>query len=74
MASQRKSAMDHPIVVTFLVLALIAAMSFAAEMLKPLALAVLLSFALAPLAGFFERHRMPRVLRSSSRSPSRSGR
>ena len=41
MASQRKSAMDHPIVVTFLVLALIAAMSFAAEMLKPLALAVL---------------------------------
>jgi hypothetical protein len=37
----------------------IAAMSLAAEVLKPLALAVLLSFALAPLAGFFERSRAP---------------
>ncbi len=60
MATQRKSPMDHPAVVTFLVLAVIAAMSLAAEVLKPLALAVLLSFALAPLAGFFERHRVPR--------------
>ena len=60
-ASQRKSPMDHPVVVTFLILAIIAAMSLAAEVLKPLALAVLLSFALAPLAGFFERRRVPRA-------------
>jgi len=54
--------MDHPAVVTFLILAVIAAMSLAAEVLKPLALAVLLSFALAPLAGFFERRRVPRAI------------
>src|SRR5271166_5188704 len=62
MATQHKSPMDHPAVVTFLILAIIAAMSLAAEVLKPLALAVLLSFALAPLAGFFERHRVPRAV------------
>ena len=62
MATQRKSPMDHPAVVTFLILAIIAAMSLAAEVLKPLALAVLLSFALAPLAGFFERRRVPRAI------------
>ena len=61
-ANQRKSPMDHPVVVTFLILAVIAAMSLAAEVLKPLALAVLLSFALAPLAGFFERFRVPRAI------------
>jgi predicted PurR-regulated permease PerM len=60
MATQRKTSMNHPVVVTFLILAVIAAMSLAAEVLKPLALAVLLSFALAPLAGFLERHRVPR--------------
>src|SRR5579864_4492727 len=54
--------MDHPAVVTFLVLAVIGAMSLAAEVLKPLALAVLLSFALAPFAGFFERRRVPRSI------------
>ena len=62
MATQRKSPMDHPVVVTFLILAVIAAMALAAEVLKPLALAVLLSFALAPLAGFLERRRMPRAI------------
>jgi len=62
MASQRKSPMDQPAVVTFLILAVIGAMSLAAEVLKPLALAVLLSFALAPLAGFFERRRVPRAI------------
>jgi predicted PurR-regulated permease PerM len=62
MDAQRKSPMDHPAVVTFLILAIIAAMSLAAEVLKPLALAVLLSFALAPLAGFFERRRVPRAI------------
>ncbi len=54
--------MDHPVVVTFLILAVIGAMSVAAEVLKPLALAVLVSFALAPLAGFLERHRVPRAI------------
>ena len=62
MATQRKSPMDHPAVVTFLILAIIAAMSLAAEVLKPLALAVLLSFALAPLAAFIERRRVPRAV------------
>src|SRR5271169_6302816 len=62
MAKERKSPMNHPVVVTFLVLAVIGAMSLAAEVLKPLALAVLLSFALAPLAGFFERRRVPRAI------------
>ncbi len=62
MADQRKSPMDHPVVVTFLVLAVITAMSLAAEVLKPLALAVLLSFALAPLSEFFERRRVPRAI------------
>ena len=62
MGSQHKSPMDHPAVVTFLILAVIAAMSLAAEVLKPLALAILLSFALAPLAGFFERRRVPRAI------------
>jgi predicted PurR-regulated permease PerM len=61
MASQSKSLMDHPVVVTFLSLAVIGAMSLAAEVLKPLALAVLLSFALALLAGFFERRGVPRA-------------
>ena len=62
MGSQHKSPMDHPAVVTFLILAVIAAMSLAAEVLKPLALAILLSFALAPIAGFFKRRRVPRVI------------
>ena len=62
MAIQRKSPMDHPVVVTFLILTIITAMSFAAEVLKPLALAVLLSFALAPLAAFLERRRVPRAV------------
>jgi predicted PurR-regulated permease PerM len=61
-ATQRKSPMDHPAVVTFLILAVIGAMSLAAEVLKPLSLAVLLSFALAPLCGFFERRRVPRAI------------
>lgn len=62
MAARRKtSPMSHPVVVTFLILAIVAFMSLAAEVLKPLALAVLLSFALAPLARFLERRRVPRV-------------
>src|SRR5262249_23125211 len=53
---------DHPIVVTFLVLAVIGFLSLAAEFLKPLALAILLSFALAPLTEILERFGAPRVV------------
>jgi predicted PurR-regulated permease PerM len=54
--------MGHPVVITFLILAVVAAMSLAAEVLKPLALAVLLAFALTPVAEFFERRaRLPRA-------------
>jgi predicted PurR-regulated permease PerM len=53
---------DHPIVIAFLVFAVIGFLGLASEFLKPLALAVLLSFALAPLAGFLERRGLPRVL------------
>ena len=73
MGSQHKSPMDHPAVVTFLILAVIAAMSLAAEVLKPLALAVLLSFALAPLAGFLNGGGCRGSSRSCSRSLSRAG-
>ncbi|MDR3635487.1 MAG: AI-2E family transporter [Isosphaeraceae bacterium] len=52
---------SHPIVLTFLILAIIAFMSYAAEVLKPLAFAVLLSFALAPLSRFFHRWGIPRT-------------
>lgn len=51
---------DNPVVVTFLILALVAFAWVAAEVLKPLALAILLSFALAPVAGFLERRHIPR--------------
>ena len=54
-------ALDHPVVITFLIFAVIGFMSLAAEVLKPLALAVLLSFALAPLAAFFERRGLARA-------------
>jgi predicted PurR-regulated permease PerM len=54
--------MDHPIVLTFLILAIVAMMAWAAEVLKPLALAVLLSFALTPPARFLERRGVPRFL------------
>ena len=54
-------ALDHPIVTTFLIFAVIGFMSLASEVLKPLALAILLSFALAPLAAFLERRGLPRA-------------
>ena len=62
MASKQKSfSLDHPIVITFLIFAIIGFMSLAAEVLKPLALSVLLSFALAPLCRFLERRGVPRA-------------
>jgi predicted PurR-regulated permease PerM len=54
--------MDHPVIITFLVIAVVAALSFAAEVFKPLALAVLLSFALAPFARRLERGGLPRPI------------
>ncbi|RUL87673.1 AI-2E family transporter [Tautonia sociabilis] len=54
--------MNHPVIVTVLILAIIAFMYFAAEVLRPLALALLLSLVLAPLVGWLERRGLPRVL------------
>ena len=63
MAARRKPfSMDHPVVVTFLLIAIVASLSFAAPVIKPLALAVLLSFVLSPFERFFERHGLPRAL------------
>ncbi|HEX8198861.1 MAG TPA: AI-2E family transporter, partial [Isosphaeraceae bacterium] len=61
MASRRNAVrMDHPVIITFLILAVIAFMYFAAEVLQPLALAILLCFVLAPIARFLERYGVPR--------------
>jgi predicted PurR-regulated permease PerM len=61
-ARRKPFSMDHPIILTFLLIAIVASMSLAAEVLRPLALAVLLSFALVPLSRFLERHGLPRTL------------
>jgi predicted PurR-regulated permease PerM/CheY-like chemotaxis protein len=61
-AQRTTSPMDHPVVITFLIFAIIAFMYFASEVLKPLALAILLSFALVPISKFLERAKIPRVL------------
>ena len=62
MAANRKPfSMDHPVVVLFVVIAVVASMGLAAEVLKPLSLAVLLAFALSPFAKFFERRGLPRI-------------
>ena len=53
--------MNHPVVITFLMLAIIAFMYAAGEVLKPLALAILLSFALSPISRFLENRGLPRV-------------
>ena len=64
MASPRRKAsvMSHPVVVAFLIMAVVAALSLASEVLKPLALAILLSFALTPLSGLLERRGLPRAV------------
>ena len=46
---------------TMLIFAIIAFMYFTGEVLKPLALSILLSFALAPAARLLERCGLPRV-------------
>ena len=59
--SRRSDVMSHPVVVTFLILAIIAFLSWAGEVFKPLALAILLTFAFAPLCRVLEKRGIPRV-------------
>ncbi len=62
MARRRKSyALLAPFQLTMMILAIIAFLYFAGELLKPLALSVLLSFALAPAVRFLERCAFPRA-------------
>jgi predicted PurR-regulated permease PerM len=60
-ATQRNSLASDPFRMTILIFAVIAFMYFTGEVLKPLALSVLLSFALAPAARLFERSGLPRA-------------
>ena len=62
MTAPRKSAgRTEPIPLTLLIFAVIGFMYFTGEVLKPLALAILLSFALAPAARLLERWGLPRA-------------
>lgn len=58
---RRQFSWDHPIVIFLVLIAIIASMSLAAEVLKPLALAILLSFVLSPVVRFLERRKLPRA-------------
>ena len=58
----RTASTSHVFERALLILGVFAFMYLAAEVLKPLALAVLLSFALAPAARLFERVGLPRVV------------
>ena len=60
-AAQRPSLATDPFRMTILIFAIIAFMYFTGEVLKPLALSVLLSFALAPATRFLERCGLPRA-------------
>jgi predicted PurR-regulated permease PerM len=57
----KTSERPDPFKITLLIFAIIAFMYFTSEVLKPLALSVLLSFALAPAAQRFERWGLPRL-------------
>ncbi len=59
MAKQRGSS---PLFILVAIIAVVAALSLAKEILLPLALAILLSFLLTPLANRLERWGLPRVL------------
>ncbi|HEY3391367.1 MAG TPA: AI-2E family transporter, partial [Lacipirellulaceae bacterium] len=59
MAKQRGSS---PLFILVAIIAVVAALQLAKEILLPLALAILLSFLLTPLANRLERWRVPRVL------------
>ncbi len=52
---------DHPVVKLFVIIAVVASMSLAAEVLRPLAVAVLVAFALSAPSKFIERKGLPRV-------------
>jgi predicted PurR-regulated permease PerM len=56
-----KHARPSPYQLTIIILGVIAFLYFAGELLKPLALSVLLSFALAPAVRFLERWSVPRA-------------
>src|SRR5436305_641058 len=63
MASSRKAATPaDPFELTILIFAVIAFMYFTGEVLKPLALSVLLSFALVPAVRLLERSGLPRAV------------
>ena len=57
----KTSLAADPFRMTMLIFAIIAFMYFTGEVLKPLALSVLLSFALAPAARLLERCGLPRA-------------
>src|SRR5437016_5832314 len=62
MTNHTKTAVrPHPIQLTLLIFAIIAFLYFTGEVLKPLALSVLLSFALAPATRLWERCGLPRA-------------
>jgi predicted PurR-regulated permease PerM len=61
MADRPKPAAD-PFKLTFLIFAVIAFLYFTGEVLKPLALSILFSFALAPLVRLLERSGLPRIV------------
>ena len=62
MAAKRSQfSWDHPVVIFLVIIAVVASMSLAAEVLKPLALAILLCFVLAPVVRFLERRKLPRA-------------
>lgn len=52
----------NPIVLTFLFLAIISFLYWAAEVVKPIVLALLLAFVLVPAVRFLEYRRVPRIL------------
>ena len=52
----------RPTELTFLVIVIVAVLYFTGEILKPLALAILISFALSPVNRFFERLGLPRAV------------
>jgi predicted PurR-regulated permease PerM len=57
----KKSLQTAPFPLALIILAIIAFLYFAGELLKPLAFSVLLSFALAPAVRFLERWTVPRA-------------
>ena len=61
MTPNKPAQRTDPFRVTMMIFAAIGFMYFTGEVLKPLALSVLLSFALAPVANLLERCRLPRA-------------